>query len=668
MSTAARELRRLLSRTWGTFFGRFDRLTPIQEQGMAPILAGQDALLVAPTASGKTEAYVAPLVERLLGGGRAPFSLLIVSPTRALANDLHRRLAVRMDAVGVDFGRHTGEHKDRAAGRVPEVVIATPEALDALLARRPAVLASLAAVALDELHVLDGTPRGDQLRVLLHRLDQAAERRPQRVAASATVAEPAALAARYLRDAAVVEAGRSRPLRAAAFAGTHPLEVARHLDVLAAHGRRKVLLFCNARRDVELYAAELRGRTRFGDAVYAHHGSLAQATREGTERRFLAADAGVAVATLTLELGIDIGSVDTVLLLAPPSSVASLLQRVGRGSRRSGETRVAYAADGDAERHLYRFLLAKAAAGELLEEPYAFRPSVLVQQALVIAGGKGSVTAGALRAAVPEDLARGLPEDASGRILDAMAEKGLFEPPRGGHYVLAAGPESRYEAGRLHGNLDPDSSMQVVDRLTGDVVGSVAPWATERAGSLQLAGRGRRTIRASDGRLLTDTRGRAASATFTPRRVPAMGQRLARALVESLGVPPGVVLQTRLGDEVLLLHGLGASGVLLLRALIEPRLGRSLAGRATPLTLRLPAPLDALPRPTETDVARLVVTHEKSLARLVGMGPYQAVLPPDLRRAAVRAASHLDDAAAFLSAARLDGELLTEAPGFWGGL
>ena len=316
-------IRPLLPRTYGTFFGRFARPTPIQDAAVPFVLAGRDVLLCAPTASGKTEAYAAPVVERLLGSPRGSphglksgsFAALVVSPTRALANDLKRRLEVRMDQLGVAFGRWTGEHKERVDGRLPEIAVATPEALDALLARRPHVLRGVRTVVVDEVHVLDGTPRGDQLRVLLHRLEGAAANPPQRLAASATVSSPEALAARYLRDAEVVTATGRRQIRARSFEGRHPTEVARHVDLLADAGYRKVLLFCNARNAVERYAAGLRGRTRFGDAVFAHHGSLAKAERERTERRFLEAPAAVAVATLTLELGIDIGTVDYVLLL-----------------------------------------------------------------------------------------------------------------------------------------------------------------------------------------------------------------------------------------------------------------------------------------------------------------------------------------------------------------
>jgi len=105
-------VRDLLPRTFPAFLGRFPRLTAIQEEGVPAILAGRDVLLAAPTATGKTEAYAAPLAEHILEGERAPFSVLIVSPTRALANDLKRRLEERMAHVGVTFGATPGSTRN----------------------------------------------------------------------------------------------------------------------------------------------------------------------------------------------------------------------------------------------------------------------------------------------------------------------------------------------------------------------------------------------------------------------------------------------------------------------------------------------------------------------------------------------------------------------------
>ncbi len=112
--------REILPRSYGAFFTGFRRLSPVQIQGIPPILAGRSVLLSAPTASGKTEAFAAPAAEIVLDAPRrGGLLVLIVSPTRALANDLKRRLEARYAELHIPFGRRTGEHKETVGGRLP---------------------------------------------------------------------------------------------------------------------------------------------------------------------------------------------------------------------------------------------------------------------------------------------------------------------------------------------------------------------------------------------------------------------------------------------------------------------------------------------------------------------------------------------------------------------
>ncbi|HHI67807.1 MAG TPA: DEAD/DEAH box helicase, partial [Planctomycetes bacterium] len=440
-------LRKLLPRTFTAFFHRFPRSTPIQAEGIEPILEGKNVLLCAPTASGKTEAYAAPLSERLLAGKWGPMSFVMVSPTRALANDLKRRLEAPMLQAGVSLGRYTGEHKERRGGKFPRAVVTTPEALDSLLARRPETLKGLRALVLDEVHILDGTARGDQVRLLLERLQALRKGGFQRVGASATVHDPAGVASRYgLRDR-IVHAPGGRKIRARLFQGATPADASSHLETLARAGFRKILCFCNSRNAVETYASGLRNKTPFGDKVFAHHGSLAKQERERTERLFLECPAGVCFATLTLELGIDIGTVDYVLLMEPPPDVSSLLQRLGRGARRTKEARVGYVCAGSKDRVLFRVLLELASRGDLAEDPYAFRPGVLVQQALVLAGSEDHVEASMLERILPPSIREDLAGTTMEEILDAASEAELLEKAGAGRYVLSEKADDLYMRG-----------------------------------------------------------------------------------------------------------------------------------------------------------------------------------------------------------------------------
>ncbi len=639
--------RDLLPRTFGPWFARFAQPTEVQERGIPPVRAGRDVLLCSPTASGKTEAYAAPAAELALDLGAPSACVLVVSPTRALANDLRRRLEGPMELVGLSFGRYTGEHKERTAGALPAAVVTTPEALDSLLARRASQLANVRMIVLDELHVLDGTPRGDHLRILLERLQHVAGARPQRVAASATVDRPAEFAARYLADAELVVVEGPKRILGRAFAGVEIGDVARHLDELAGHGFRKVLVFCRSRNQVETLATKLRGRTVFEERVFAHHGSLGRSVRERNERLFLHAAAAVCFATTTLEMGIDVGTVDYVLLVGLPGDVASLLQRVGRGSRRGDATRAGFAVTSAAQEHVFRTMFALAKRGELCSPPYAFRPSVLVQQALVLACGHDWVERSELEAALPADVRRELGDAAVGALLDALVGADLLERAGGGRFVATAAIEARWERGYLHSNVDEQASVEVVDRLTGDVIGKVR---LVESSDVEIAGRERRVVHGRPDRLLTDAGADARPARFRSAAPPSTSLALARAIVEALGVEPGAVALVRAGGGALVVHGLGTYGALL----CAYALGAEVAS-TTAFTARLgrTGELADLPRPSDDEAALFVDEHLDAIEKTTSPGPFVVHVPRDLRVAAAVRVTGIAAAAAFLRDARL---------------
>ncbi len=217
------ELKDHLVHTWSPFFGRFGNFTPIQLQAIPPILQGQDTLVIAATASGKTEAVVAPLLERLLQKGPIEpglLRILYICPTRALVRDLVERLQTPLENLGISLALKTGDTGPVAAANPATLLITTPESTDSLLTRIPRLFIPLQAIVLDEIHLFDRTPRGDHLRCLLNRIERirtyAQPDTPpaQRIALSATVPDPAGVAARYLHDGVVVKDGRGRTLNA----------------------------------------------------------------------------------------------------------------------------------------------------------------------------------------------------------------------------------------------------------------------------------------------------------------------------------------------------------------------------------------------------------------------------------------------------------------------
>ena len=642
--------RRLLPHTFGPWFGRFETLREVQRRGIPPILAGRDTLLASATASGKTEAYAAPGAEIAIAAGRPPAALVIVSPTRALANDLKRRLEGPMERIELSFGRYTGEHKERVDGGLPSALVTTPEGLDSLLARRPAALRGIRMLVLDEIHVLDGTARGDQLRLLLYRLDRAADSAPQRILASATIDRPAELAARYLRDAELVIVPGARRILGKRFDGAGLQEMAAHLDALAEAGLRKLLVFCRSRNGVELYAHKLRGVTRFGEAIFAHHGSMAKQARERTEQHFQRAGAAACFATLTLEMGIDIGSVDYVLLANLPSSVDSLLQRIGRGGRRGDANRAGYVVENEAEAHRFSVLFRLAKEGRLCGEPYAFRPAALAQQVEVLACARGSLTAAELSAELDPAVLGPYGPQAAAELLTAARLAGALEKSPGPALVPSEALLARHDRGLTHSCLEDEPGQEVIDRLTGDVLGRIEFGLDNHVG---IAGAARHIVHGQGGRLLSDASPGAEPARFQSRGAPRIGLALARATVEALGVPPDAIGSVPGVGRWHLLHGLGSVGV---PFLIDQL--RGLPGYREPLgmsafTLTLPGPPPSPWRFSPLRWSPALADQAERLLELFGHNPRSERVPRDWLESTAHQGLGLDRLRAFLETCRL---------------
>jgi ATP-dependent helicase Lhr and Lhr-like helicase len=351
----------------------WQELHDIQERAIPVLLEGAaDVIIVAPTAGGKTEAAFLPLISRTVGTGGAGFKLLYLSPLKALINDQFRRLDSLCEAVELPIHRWHGDvpagAKIHARQNPDGIVLMTPESLEALLVRRgievPSLFTTLQAIVVDELHAFMGNARGIQLQSLLHRLELAVGRRVVRVGLSATLADPTG-AASFLRpggrDRAVILQSQSDrqtmllQLRAyestelhqgeasdrAESIGNGPLSVAIARHLFRHFRGHHNLVFTQSRSDVELYADLLRRlseKAGVSNEFYPHHANLSRGERELLEQR-LRDDAlpTTAICTSTLELGIDIGEVESVAQIGAPSSVASLRQRLGRSGRRAGK-------------------------------------------------------------------------------------------------------------------------------------------------------------------------------------------------------------------------------------------------------------------------------------------------------------------------------------------
>jgi ATP-dependent Lhr-like helicase len=378
-----------LVRRW--FRERYGEPTDVQARAWPVISAGRHVLAVAPTGSGKTLCAFLWSIDRLASGRweGGTTRVLYVSPLKALNNDIQRNLLRPLGELRRVFTDHgeplpelsvltrsgdTPEHeRRRMVRRPPEILITTPESLNLLVSspRARDTFRGLRTVILDEVHAVASSKRGTHLMTAVERLVPLAGEF-QRIALSATVDPPERVGAfvggfrlERRQGAAYYLA---RPVELVRSAGEKRLEIQVRFPAAGAppaagqghlagaprgweepfwdpfirecleriRANRSTLIFTNTRRHAEKVARlinELAGEP----LAYAHHGSLSREIRSVVERKLKRGELSAIVATSSLELGIDIGELDEVLLLQTPFSVASALQRIGRAGHAVGE-------------------------------------------------------------------------------------------------------------------------------------------------------------------------------------------------------------------------------------------------------------------------------------------------------------------------------------------
>ena len=361
------------------FVGRFGAPTFAQEDGWPAIRSGEDCLIAAPTGSGKTlTAFLAGIDELIRegegieAGGNLPdeVRILYISPLKALSNDIRRNLEEPLteirqlaDERGVELprirmGLRTGDttqaERQAIVKRPPQILITTPESLYLMLTakRSREILRTVRTVIVDEIHAVVRDKRGSHLSLTLARLDHVAEQRPTRIGLSATQ-KPMTEIASFLTGVdesarplpcRILDLGHRRELKLWIETTDAPLQaLATHEHWGAVYDRlaelilqhRTTLIFVNRRSLAERVAHELGIRVG-KEHVSGHHGSLSKERRHVMEQRLKSGDLKAVVATASLELGIDIGSVDLVCQIGSPRRIATFLQRVGRSGHALG--------------------------------------------------------------------------------------------------------------------------------------------------------------------------------------------------------------------------------------------------------------------------------------------------------------------------------------------
>ncbi|MGH7071166.1 MAG: DEAD/DEAH box helicase, partial [Acetobacteraceae bacterium] len=352
----------------------FDAPTAAQTAAWPAIKDSEHVLIAAPTGSGKTLAAFLAAIDalvrqRLAGELRDETQIVYISPLKALSNDIEKNLAAPLAGIGealaaqglpdaairtwVRTGDTPAAERLRMRRAPPHIVVTTPESFYILLGSESgrAMLGTTRTVIVDEIHALAPNKRGAHLALSLERLEALCGRRLQRIGLSATQ-KPIEAVARFLvgNDGAnrpeceIVDWGHIRPRDIAIEIPRSALEAVMSADLwtelydrlaelITAH--RTTLVFVNTRRMAERVARQLSERLG-GDAVTAHHGSMARDLRLDAEQRLKHGGLKALVATASLELGIDIGDVDLVCQLGSPRSIATFLQRVGRSGHAVG--------------------------------------------------------------------------------------------------------------------------------------------------------------------------------------------------------------------------------------------------------------------------------------------------------------------------------------------
>jgi ATP-dependent helicase Lhr and Lhr-like helicase len=592
------------------FRRRFAGVTEPQALGWHEIRSGRDVLISAPTGSGKTLAAflicLDSLVRRARQGALAPeIEAIYVSPLKALSNDVRRNLEAPLAEIreiaaeaGIPLAEirtalRTGDtsawDRRKLVTNPPHILVTTPESLFILLTAEKSreVLRTARTVIVDEIHAVADDKRGSHLALTLARLDALVEShtraRPQRIGLSATVNPMREVACYLSPQARIVEIGRRRDMDLGVELPRDELgpiasnemwgEIYDRLaELIEAH--RTTLVFVNTRRLAERVAHHLKLRLGEG-AVLPHHGSLARRLRLTAEERLKKGELKAVVATASLELGIDIGSVDLVCQIGSPRSIAVGLQRFGRSGHWVGATPKArlFATTRD-ELVECAALIRAIRAGELdrIEIPRA--PLDILAQQIVAAVACEEWSEEALFALVRRawpyrELDRrdfdAVIEMLSEGVASRRGRAGAFLHRDGIHHRVKARRGARLAAMTSGGAIPDTANFAVVVEPAGTTIGTVdEDFATESmAGDVFLLGTASWRIRRIEaGRVrVDDAHGAAPNIPFwrgeAPGRTLELSQAVAR-LRQDAGACPDAASAEALLREACLLDEAGA--------------------------------------------------------------------------------------------------------------
>ena len=315
-------------------------LTDIQKETIPHILNDENSLIIAPTASGKTEAALIPIYNNLITKSLSATSVLYIAPLKALINDMDKRVYTWNQYFGFTATKWHGDasksKKDTFLKKPTDILLTTPESLEVILInktedQKKKIFRNIKYVIIDEIHYFIESERGIQLNSLLKRLTEYSEDFVK-IGLSATVGNPDMVAEwiDYKKPAKIIKTSRKPIIKYKIQDFDKNIEVAKNLEKYINH---KVLLFCTSRHSVEEFAKIFNDN--INSNIYLHHSSINKDIREKNEDLFKNVDKAFMISTTTLELGIDIGNIDLVSMIKPPTSMSSFIQKIGRSGRKS---------------------------------------------------------------------------------------------------------------------------------------------------------------------------------------------------------------------------------------------------------------------------------------------------------------------------------------------
>lgn len=380
----------------------YEVLTEVQRRSIPIILSGYDVLIVAPTGSGKTEAAIFPLISKILYNRdkHLPISIIYITPLRALNRDLMKRLLNICHDLGLSIQVRHGDTPQSLRKSLekdpPYILVTTPETFQYLLIK-PSLrdpLANVKWVVIDEFHELIASKRGAELIASLYRLELIAGRF-QRIALSASISD-IELAKNVLSHGrlvydVVVPYVRDMDIKVITPFNNGSIVDRVQLVSSLMNEHKQVLIFTNTRDEAEYLGLKLRD---LGNEVYVHHGSLSRDERETVEEELKRGLIKGVVATSSLELGIDVGSIDAVIQFSSPRQAVKLVQRVGRSMHRANLKAKGYVVtDASLDDILESLVISRRALNNNLEDlvVYECPLDVLAHQLVGLALQKGEV-------------------------------------------------------------------------------------------------------------------------------------------------------------------------------------------------------------------------------------------------------------------------------------